>query len=194
MSEKENRKIKLVDKEISYSLKTSRLAKNIRLSINCLGEVVLTRPRFLSIIRAEEFLKLKKDWLLKKIEFFQNHKDSFSETAQPLTRREYLFQRAGVEKLIRERLAYFNNFYKFSYNRVSVRNQKTRWGSCSRRGALNFNVRLGSLPGDLQDYIIVHELCHLKEFNHSSSFWSLLAKQIPDFKERRKKLKNIKLL
>ena len=64
--------------------------------------------------------------------------------------------------LIHERLEYYNQFYGFQYNRVSVKNQRSRWGSCSRQGNLNFNYRLVNLPSELADYIIVHELCHLK--------------------------------
>ncbi len=105
-------------------------------------------------------------------------------------RKEYLAYKESARKLVYERLEYFNQFYNFKYNKVAIRNQKTRWGSCSRRGNLNFSYRLALMDPRLADYIIVHELCHLKEFNHSQNFWDLVAQQFPDYKELRKKLKH----
>jgi predicted metal-dependent hydrolase len=68
--------------------------------------------------------------------------------------------------------------------------QRSRWGSCSRKGNLNFNYKLIQLPQELADYIVVHELCHLKQFNHSHAFWNLIAETIPNHIELRKILKN----
>lgn len=104
--------------------------------------------------------------------------------------KKYLLHKESARKLVHERLEYFNQFYGFKYNKVAIRNQKTRWGSCSKRGNLNFSYKLALLPPHLADYIIVHELCHLKEFNHSQAFWDLVAQQFLDHKELRKKLKN----
>jgi predicted metal-dependent hydrolase len=89
--------------------------------------------------------------------------------------------RIAARVLVQSRLAYFNQFYQFSYNKVFIKSQRTRWGSCSSNANLNFNYRIITLPPDLQDYLIVHELCHLKEFNHSKAFWDLVALQIPNY-------------
>lgn len=190
----EEKSVVLSGLELNYTLKNSLLSKNLRLEIHHPGKVVLVKPKFISFDRAEKFLIDKQAWIFKKIAFFKKASNLPESKLSSLSRRDFLRQRLSVERLIRERLAYFNNFYNFKYNRVSVRNQKTRWGSCSRRGALSFNVRLGSLPPDLQDYIIVHELCHLQEFNHSAAFWSLVAKQVPSYLKVRRRLKQLSLI
>lgn len=79
--------------------------------------------------------------------------------------------------------------YDFKVNNISVRNQKTRWGSCSAKGNLSFNVNLVQYKREIIDYVIVHELCHLKEMNHSKKFWLLVEKICPDYKFFRKELK-----
>ncbi|OHA87048.1 MAG: hypothetical protein A2566_03780 [Candidatus Zambryskibacteria bacterium RIFOXYD1_FULL_40_13] len=108
-------------------------------------------------------------------------------------RAEFLLLKETARKLVKERLEYWNMHYKFRYVRVSIRNQRSRWGSCSKSGNLNFNFRIATLPPNLVDYIIVHELCHLGEFNHSEKFWNLVAQKIPDYAELRAELKKIRI-
>ncbi len=91
--------------------------------------------------------------------------------------------------LIKSRLEFFNAHYGLTYSRVAVKNHKRLWGSCSARGNLNFNYRLIFLPPELADYIIVHELCHLKELNHSPRFWALVAETFPHYKKMRASLR-----
>ena len=95
--------------------------------------------------------------------------------------------------IIINRINYFNERYQCRINRITVRNQRRRWGSCSRKGNLNFNYRIVRLPLSLVDYIVVHELCHLRELNHSRAFWQLVADTLPDFKERRSALRKVVL-
>jgi predicted metal-dependent hydrolase len=92
-----------------------------------------------------------------------------------------------------KRLEYFNSTYGFTYNNVRIKKQKTRWGSCSEKKNINFNFKLLFLPPELSDYIIVHELCHLGEFNHSKRFWNLVAKTMPNYLELKNQLKHIDL-
>jgi len=80
------------------------------------------------------------------------------------------------------RIEYYNRHYNFTFNRVAIRNQRRCWGSCSSLKNLNFNYKILLLPDHLQDYIVVHELCHLAELNHGQQFWDLVAQQIPDYK------------
>ena len=103
--------------------------------------------------------------------------------------KHYLEHKAAARALVHSRLEFFNSHYGLAYKRVAIRNQRRCWGSCSALGNLNFSYRLLFLPPELSDYVIVHELCHLKELNHSPKFWALVAETIPDFKNRKQILK-----
>lgn len=96
-------------------------------------------------------------------------------------------------ELVRQKVSYYNGFYNFSLGKISVRDQKSRWGSCSRRGNLSFSYKIVFLPEDLANYLVVHELCHLKEFNHSKNFWSLVSQTIPNWVFLRRELKLTRL-
>lgn len=100
----------------------------------------------------------------------------------------YEAHKERARTLVTLRLEHWNQFYNLAYNRVAIRNQGTRWGSCSTKQNLNFNYRLVFLPIELVDYVIVHELCHLKHFNHSATFWSEVEKTLSDYRERKEKL------
>ncbi len=109
-------------------------------------------------------------------------------------RQAFLLHKETAHILVLGRLGHFAQIYAdlghiFIYHRVSIRNQKTRWGSCSRKGNLNFSYKLALLPPHLADYIIVHELCHLGQLNHSPAFWALVALTVPDFVRHRQELR-----
>lgn len=87
---------------------------------------------------------------------------------------------------IRERLQYYAPRLGVSPGRVAIREQKTRWGSCSGKGNLNFNWKLIMAPPPVLDYVVIHELCHLREFNHSPRFWALVEGQMPDYRAWKK--------
>lgn len=103
--------------------------------------------------------------------------------------KHYTDHKEAARQLIHTRLAHFNTHYHLTYKRVALRNQRRSWGSCTSLGNLNFSYKILFLPPELADYIIVHELCHLKELNHSERFWSLVAETIPDYKEKKAALK-----
>lgn len=100
---------------------------------------------------------------------------------------------AVAKRYIPERVAYWADIIGVTYGRISIRQQKTRWGSCSGEGNLNFNCLLMQMPKEIIDYVIVHELCHRKQMNHSKLFWAEVAKILPDYKERRKALKEYRI-
>jgi hypothetical protein len=100
-----------------------------------------------------------------------------------------IWLRNFAKRYLPERVYKLADKYNFKVNNISVRNQKTRWGSCSARGNLSFNFNLVQYKKEIIDYVIVHELCHLKEMNHSIKFWLLVEKICPDYKAFRKELK-----
>ncbi|MFA5997679.1 MAG: M48 family metallopeptidase [Candidatus Paceibacterota bacterium] len=173
--------------KVPYTLKVSARAKRLRLAIYCDGAFVVTAPRGIGEGMIEKYIIQKSQWIIEKLEYFK----SISGTVfvRKSNKREYADYKERALVLARARLEYFNTFYNLKFNKVNIKNQKTRWGSCSRKGNLNFNYRIALLPPELADYIIVHELCHLKEFNHSRKFWNLVAQTVPNYLALRKELK-----
>jgi predicted metal-dependent hydrolase len=104
-------------------------------------------------------------------------------------KRHYAEHKEAARELCHARLEHYNQHYKLTYNRVAIRNTRSRWGSCSSKKNLNFNYRILFLPPELRDYLIVHELCHLQEMNHAPQFWALVAQQAPDYKQSIKALR-----
>ncbi|MCK5285745.1 MAG: M48 family metallopeptidase [Candidatus Pacebacteria bacterium] len=178
--------ITLKNKKISYTLKKSTRARRMRLAVYCDGSIVVTTPLGLRGNIVEKFLTEKTQWLFTKLNFFKQFE---GKAITKYSHEDYLKFKKEACILAENRISYFNKTYKLKYNKISIKNQKTRWGSCSKKGNLNFNYKIALLPEKISDYIIVHELCHLKEFNHSKKFWNLVAKAIPDYLEIKKDLK-----
>ena len=173
--------------KIQYTLRRSKRARKIRLTVNPDGSVVVTSPYGVPSYISERFVRDKADWILSKISFFNKDKRI------KRTRKDYLKHKESARQLVKERLDYFSNRYNFVFNKVSIRDQKTRWGSCSRKGNLNFNYRVVFLNNHIADYIFAHELCHLKEFNHSKNFWKTVSEIVPNYINIKKELKKIRL-
>ena len=178
--------IYIEDSKIYYILKESKKAKNVRISIYKDNSLKVTLPVRHSNLDIEEILLSKSSWILKSIK--ENSKNFTIEDSADfnILRSEYL-------KYIEGRVIYFNSFYNFRYVNINLRKSKTRWGSCSVHGNLNFNYKIYYLPQKFSDYVVVHEICHLKEFNHSKDFWNLVRVRIPDYKEIKKELKRYSL-
>jgi len=151
------------------------------------GSVVVTLPHKLQENIAEAFINEKRKWLESKLSFYKQFANT---NIAPLGKKDYSLHKEAARALAVERVEHFNKIYRHSYSKISIKNQKTRWGSCSSKGNLNFNYKILFLPEALRDYVIVHELCHLKEFNHSRKFWSLVSVTISNHYEVRKELKN----
>ena len=105
---------------------------------------------------------------------------------------EELNKLASLAKdVIPSKVAYYARIMGVTYGRITIRCQKTRWGSCSSKGNLNFNCLLMLAPPDVLDYVVVHELCHRLEMNHSAAFWKQVERVLPSYKEQRKWLKDM---
>lgn len=107
--------------------------------------------------------------------------------------KKYLEHKDVARVFVQNRLEFWNEHYKLKYGRVSIRNQRSRWGSCSSKGNLNFNYKIVLIPPHLADYIIIHELCHLKVFNHSKAFWDLVTEKAPNYLELTSELRKTKI-
>ena len=182
------KRIALRNNSIEYTLKVSSRVRHMRLAVYPGGEVIVTAPYFLVESSMEEFLRSKANWILEKLAYFKNQPHG---TLLPCGRKNFLKYKEVTRNLVEERLKHFNMFYNYTWNRVSIKNTKTRWGSCSAKGNINFSYKLALIDRELADYVVVHELCHLQEMNHSKNFWALVEKMIPDHKVLRKKLRQL---
>lgn len=172
---------KVLCTEIIYSRR-----KTIGIYITKEQTIQVRAPYFTSKQLVQEILYEKKNWIAKtlsKLEMQkQHHIKEFSEEDQ----KEY---REKARKMITEKVKYYSCLMNVSYNRIAIKDQKTCFGSCSKQGNLNFNWRLILMPEEILDYVVIHELAHLKEMNHSSAFWKLVEEILPDYKTKRKWLK-----
>lgn len=164
--------------------------KTVAIQVNSDLSVTVRAPRSASEKDIEEILKKKEAWISKHIEKIKDAKERFeAEPTEKLTREKVIALADEALKVIPERVEYFAKVIGVTYGKITVRNQKTRWGSCSSKGNLNFNCLLMLAPPEVLDYVVVHELCHRKQMNHSKAFWLEVEKVLPNYKEVRKWLK-----
>ncbi len=161
------------------------------------GNVQMRIPMRGSVKKAEEMAVQWADWIEKKVGLQterskekQKLKEAQEDRFTP-AQREYLEQkyRKAAKEYIPGRARYFADILGVHFERVRIAEQKTRWGSCSGKGTLSFHWKLMLAPPKVLDYVIVHEVCHLKEMNHSPQFWAWVEFLMPDYKEQRKWLK-----
>lgn len=159
-------------------LEKSSRAKHINLSIRPFRGIRVAVPRGVSFEDAETFVRSKSDWIIKHLPRLKSiEQEAARRQADPAGSR---IDRQAGRKIIVARLNELSEKHGLPYNRVFVKNQKTRWGSCSEKKNINLNINLVRLPGELMDYAIMHELVHTKELNHSRRFWDLLEKHMTD--------------
>ena len=161
------------------------------------GCVTVRIPLRGSMMTARKLVWDKQDWIFKKVDLQKRRKQEREEQEAQSESKYTPEQRAGLEKRYRQaakdyipkRVDYYASEIGVSYERIRIAEQKTRWGSCSSKGTLSFNWKLMLAPPKVLDYVVVHELCHIKEMNHSPRFWKLVEEIMPDYKEDRKWLK-----
>lgn len=175
---------------IKYLLKRNLRTSNLRVTIKEDGDVFVCAPVWLSITKIEDFLRRKNDWITHKIDLIKNQE---TKIALPKGKKDYLQNKEKARKIITQKTKEVCEKTGLQFTKIRIGNQKSRWGSCTKNGTLSFNYKLIYLPENLRDYIIVHEVCHLKELNHSSRFWRLVDEFFPSRKECRKNLKKYKI-
>ncbi len=179
-----------MDETLKYTLRKSKRAKRVRLAVYCDGSVVVTSPFWVRRSGIDKFVSEKRQWVMDKVKFYTSID---SRAVRVFSHDDYCKHKDVALALVKERVEFFNKSYQYLFNKVSVKNQKTRWGSCSRKRNMNFNYKILFLPDHLRDYIVVHEICHLKELNHSQKFWSLVGETFPDYLKIRKELRKHEL-
>jgi hypothetical protein len=162
----------------------SNRAKHINISVKPFTGVRVAVPYRVSFDKARQFAQSKKNWLKKHLdkmkqvekehEFLSNHLPEIN--------------RAEARKKLVNRLKELSLQHGFRYNKVFVRNQKTRWGSCSSKNNIGLNMKLVRLPDEMIDYVLLHELVHTRIKNHTKAFWAELNKFVGDAKEMSKKM------
>ncbi len=165
--------------------------KSIGLEIKAGGEVFARIPARFSDWELKRFLEEHKGWIFDKLRLSRERKENRKAVEAPRMEEMTAAEIARMKERFLERVRHYSGLMGITFGRITVRNQKTRWGSCSEKGNLNFNYLLYFLPKELLDYVVVHELAHRRHMNHSGEFWAEVEKYFPEYKECRKKLKKI---
>ena len=165
--------------------------KTICIEVTPDARVIVRAPKYASLSDINRLIGEKSDWIDKHLRKFEEKNRQRDQAPQPeLTKQEIKLLTTRAKRIIPQRVRFYAKLMGVEYGRVTIRMQKSRWGSCSAKGNLNFNCLLMRTPDEIIDYVVVHELCHLKEMNHSPRFWAEVEKIFPDYIERRKWLKD----
>ncbi len=168
----------------AYLLKRSLRARALRVAVYPDARVVVTVPRFFSTGAVERFLQKHARWIERALV-----RTKGKEVIR-LAHKDIPMLKKRAATVAAARCAYFAEVYGVRFKKISIRAQKSRWGSCSRSGTLSFNYKIAALPERIADYIIVHEICHLREMNHSTKFWELVSRSVPQHREIKKALRD----
>lgn len=162
--------------------------KTIAIQVKSDGSVTVRAPHGTSERRIRAFVNEKSEWIFKTRKKLLDKRQKIIDE-DPIDTDDVLELSKRAKDLIPARAGYYAKLIGVEYGRITVRHQRSRWGSCSARKNLSFNCLLMLTPPEVIDYVVVHELCHIKEMNHSKKFWAEVEKVIPDYKARREWLK-----
>ena len=168
---------------VQYSIIRSD-RKTIAIQMQPDGNVVVRAPKRMRMEEIKRFVESKAEWIEKHL----LNRTTFNQ--EKLTDQEMKMLREKARAVVTEKVQYYAPLIGVTYNQIAIRAQHTRWGSCSSKGNLNFNCLLGLTPPEVLDYVVVHELCHRIELNHSKQFWDAVERTMPDYKVHRKWLRD----
>jgi len=157
--------------------------KSLGLEVRPDGTVLARIPARLSDRELKAFIEKQQDWILKKVDQVKKRADARTKIKVPSVDALSDAEIQKIKDKIADRVKYYCAVMQVTVGRITIRNQKTRWGSCSSKGNLNFNCLLMLMPPEVIDYVVVHELCHRKQMNHSKAFWKEVEKIIPNYKD-----------
>ena len=164
-------------KSLEYELVQNPRAKHIKISVGMGGRVTVTKPKRVSMRMVQSFLTEHETWIEEKVDAFLkahgNNKNLLADDKE-----HFLKHKEEALKLCERKVKYWNRTNNFKYKGIKVKRLRTQWGSCSSEGNLSFNYKILFLPERMRNSIIVHELCHLNEMNHSKKFWELVEKTL----------------
>lgn len=167
-------------------IRSNRKSIAIEISPDC--QVRVRAPYRVSEAKIRQFVQEKSDWIMKHLQIMEERQKQKLQMPA-FTKEEIQCLADRALEIIPKRVACFAPKVGVSYGRITIRNQRTRWGSCSSKGNLNFNCLLMLAPPEVLDYVVVHELCHRKEMNHSPRFWAEVERVLPDYREQKRWLK-----
>ncbi len=167
--------------------------KSLGLEVRDANTVLARIPTRVSDRELKAFVENHRSWILEKTEVMAEREEKRKSTPAPPPELLSKTDRMKIQLKIGKRVRHYCEAMGVTVGYVTVKNQKTRWGSCSAKGNVNFNYQLAFLPDELLDYVVIHELAHRRHMNHSRAFWAEVEKYCPDYLERREQLKEYSL-
>ena len=170
-------------------IRSNRRSMAIEITSDC--RVIVRAPRRMPVTEINRFIGEKADWIDEHLRKMAKRQEQLrDEGGKELSPQDIRLLTTRAKRVFPPKVKKYAEIIGVTYGDITIRMQKSRWGSCSSKGNLNFNCLLMNAPEEIVDYVVVHELCHRKEMNHSARFWSEVEKILPDYKERRKWLKD----
>ena len=169
----------------TVTLKRSHLARHLRIAIRPTLGIVVTAPKHVSEPQISAFVRHHADWIAKRLDRIRAMQERLQHLGGPIS-----LNLADARVKLTARAQSLAQTYGFHYRRLTFRNQRTRWGSCSGKNHISLNIKLGFLPDALVDYVILHELVHTRIKSHRKEFWDHLMQLMPDAKFRRQNLRD----
>lgn len=166
-------------------IRSNRKTLSVQIKPN---KVIIRAPDKMKQDEIEKFVESKRSWVEKHLKYLAEKHDKLQKI-EPYSEEEFKAFTEKAKQIISPKVEFYARKIGVTYNRITIRCQRTRWGSCSSKGNLNFNCLLVLLPDEIIDSVIVHELCHRKQMNHSAKFYAEIEKVFPDYKRCRELLK-----